>query len=282
LQIAAYPKQFWQSVKTDKGGIDVFLALGVVSEAAGGVADWAYAGRVGLGVRFGARTFSDFAIGFGSSIGAGASRGFKHFDFNAFAQGLEYSLNPYITRGLTGLNVRAGFKLKVGDVAELAEQLEKAPEGTALVFRQKVKLPSSRVSGKSVRLSPDVPLQQALHLGSYHERLIAFTKDEFFMNDAIDQGVRVSQLDVDDLEGVKGEIMALKGKFQFVGKLENFNANYRNTFLGNPWNLEVHVNETSIADEHLQTRGPKVHQYSWWRNNCQHHAYAVLQDLGLR
>ncbi len=44
LQIAAYPKQFWESVKTDKGGIDMFLVLGVVSEAAGGIADWAYAG----------------------------------------------------------------------------------------------------------------------------------------------------------------------------------------------------------------------------------------------
>jgi RHS repeat-associated protein len=282
LQIAAYPKQFWEAVKTDKGGIDVFLALGVASEAFGGIADSALAGMVGLGVRFGARSFSDLGIGIGSSIGAGASRGFKHFDFNSFGQGLEYSLNPFVTRGVTGLNVRSGFKLGVGDVASLADQLEKAPEGTALVFRQKTQI-SSTFASKKFRFSQENPLQQALHVGGYHERLIAFTKDEFFMNDAIDEGIRVSALDVDDLNGVKGEIMALKGKFEFVGKVEDFNAPYnRKAFLGNPWNVKVFKNETGYATKDLQTRDSKVRLYSAWRNNCQDHAYAVLEDLGLR
>jgi RHS repeat-associated protein len=281
LQIAAYPKQFWQAVKTDKGGIDVFLALGVASEGFGGIADSYLAGTFGLGLRFGARSFSDLGIGISSSIGAGASRGFKHFDFNSFAQGLEYSLNPLVTRGVTGLNVRAGFKFEAGAVAKLADQLEKAPAGTALVFRQKVNL-FSEVGGKPVKFSPDVPLQQALHLGSYHERLIAFTKDEFFMNDAIDKGIRVSELDVGDLKGVKGEIMALKGKFQFVGKIENFNADARKAFLGNPWNNTVVTNETSFMSSELLTRDAKRRWYNGLTNNCQHHAYAVLEDLGLR
>jgi RHS repeat-associated protein len=282
LQIAAYPKQFWESVKTDKGGIDVFLALGVASEVFGGIADSALAGTVGLGVRFGARSFSDLGIGIGSSIGAGASRGFKHFDFNSFAQGLEFSLNPYVTRAVTGLNVRSGFQFDVEGVAKLADQLEKAPEGTALVFRQKTQI-SSTFASKKFRFSQENPLQQALHVGGYHERLIAFTKDEFFMNDAIDEGIRVSALDVDDLNGVKAEIRALKGKFEFVGKVEGFNAPYnRKAFLGNPWNNTVLTNDTSFKSSELLTRDAKRRQYNGFTNNCQHHAYAVLEDLGLR
>jgi RHS repeat-associated protein len=284
LQIAAYPKQFWQAVKTDKGGIDVFLALGVASEAVGGIADYALAGTVGLGVRFGARTFSDLGIGIGSSIGAGASRGFKHFDYNAFAQGLEYSLHPFLARGVTGLNVRAGFQFGASDVARLADQLEKAPEGTALVFRQKGNVPSVAVGDYKINLSPDPPLLQALHLGSYHERLIAFTKDEFFMNDVVKEGLRVEKLSLDGLDEVKAKLSTLKGKFQFVGKLEDLGTsrNTQKAFFGNPWNVEILKNRSYIREQELPTRDFKVRQYGRWTNNCQHHAYAVLQDLGLR
>jgi RHS repeat-associated protein len=278
LEIAAYPKQFWNAVKTDKGGIDVFLALGVASEVVGGFGDFLTAGAVGLGVRFGARTFSDLAIGIASSIGAGASRGFKHFDLNAFAEGLESSLNPVITRGLTGFNVRSGFQLDVEDVTAFADQLDKVPENTALVFRQKI-----GINGRETGWQPDKPFQQAFHKGLYHERLIAFTKDEFFMNDAVNTGIRLSEVDVGDLAGVKSEILKLKGKFEFVGEVENFSAGSgRKAFLSNPHNVRVLRNETSIQSRNLRTRDSTIRQYSGWSNNCQHHAYAVLEDMGLR
>ena len=66
-------------------------------------------------------------------------------------------------------------------------------------------------------------------------------------------------------------------------EVKDFNKGYnRKAFLGNPWNVEVLKNETSLREQDLRTRDFKVRQYSWWRNNCQHHAYAVLEDMGLR
>jgi hypothetical protein len=103
------------------------------------------------------------------------------------------------------------------------------------------------------------------------------------MNDAVNTGIRLSEVDVGDLAGVKSEILKLKGKFEFVGEVENFSAGSgRKAFLSNPHNVRVLRNETSIQSRNLRTRDSTIRQYSGWSNNCQHHAYAVLEDMGLR
>jgi RHS repeat-associated protein len=283
LQILADPGSFWGAVKHNRDGIDIFLAAGIASEVGGGVVDFALAGVVRLGTRFAARTASDLTIGVSSSIGAGASRGFRHFDWNAFGQGLELSLNPLLTRGATGLNVRSGFQLSTEDLAAFADKLDKMPEATALVFRQKTDIEISVVSGAELKASLEPPLLQALHVGNYHERLIAFTKDEFFLNDAIGKGLRLSREDVDDLAGVKAAIMRQTGKFEFVGEVTDFiSRDKQKAFFANPWKVRVEKNESYIPVEELQTRVLKARKYGQFTNNCQHHAYAVLQDLGLR
>jgi RHS repeat-associated protein len=286
LQIAAYPKQFWNAVKTDKDGVDVFLALGIVSEGLGGYADFAYAGyAVRLGKRWGLRALSDFGIGASSSITAGASHGFGHFDWNAFGQGLEYTANPFLARGMTGFNVRTGFRLSGNDVADLVEQLRKAPNGTALVFRERTAIGNStstlfRGGGAGF----DKPFTQAAHLSFYHERLIAITKDDFFANEVGEKGVTVSQdrFGRENFNQMKNLVTTtFKGKYEFVGKVDHFyTTTSREEFLSNPFNVNVLENRTSF--DKLRTRGGSRATYSAFKNNCQHHAYAVLQEMGLR
>ncbi len=170
------PKQFWQSVKTDKGGIDVFLALGIVSEVAGGYGDAVLAGFTRLGIRYGARFLSDTVLGVSSSVVAGATSGSGHFDWNAFGQGLEYSANPFLMRGFTGFNVRSGFQFSATDAADLFEELRHAPDTTALVFRQRLGTGGSTNSLASLESSTgglvggnagfDKPFTQAVHLSA--------------------------------------------------------------------------------------------------------------------
>jgi RHS repeat-associated protein len=291
LQIAAYPKQFWNAVKTDRGGVDVFLALGVASEVAGGIADFAFAGFTRLAVRYWARFASDTGIGLGSSVTAGASRGFGHFDWNAFGQGLEYSANPFLVRGFTGFNVRTGFRLSGTKLGNVFEQLRDAPDDTALVFRQRLSTGGGTTSLASLERSTggllggnagfDKPFTQAFHLSVYHEQLVAITKDGIFTNEVTERGAAVGwqSFKGQSFDEAKASLSTrIKGKVEFVGRVDSFNA--RQQFLLNPFNHRVFRN--TVGNFPLITRGGVRTTYSLLRNNCQYHAYAVLEDMGLR
>ncbi len=296
LQILAYPKQFWQSVKTDKGGIDVFLALGIVSEVAGGYGDAVLAGFTRLGTRYGARFLSDTVLGVASSVTAGATSGSGHFDLKAFGQGLEYSANPFLMRGFTGFNVRSGFQFSATDAGDLFEQLRNAPDSTALVFRQRLGTGGSTNSLASLESSTgglvggnagfDKPFTQAFHLSLYHERLIAITKKGLLTNEAFSKGVSVGFRNFDGLsfDDVKARLMGelSGGKVELVRRVENFgggNTPAQQAFRSNPYNVREYRNATGRT---LRTRGGPPRTFKLFRNNCQYHAYAVLQDMGLR
>jgi RHS repeat-associated protein len=291
LQIAAYPKQFWQSVKTDKGGIDVFLALGIVSEVGGGYADAVLAGFTRLGVRYFSRLASDTILGVGGSVVAGATSGSGHFDWNAFGQGLEYSANPFLMRGFAGFNVRSGFQFSATDAGDLFEQLRHAPDDTALVFRQRLSTGGGTTSLASLESSTggllggnagfDKPFTQAFHLSVYHEQLVAITKDGIFTNEVTDRGAAVGwqSFKGQSFDEAKASLSTrIKGKVEFVGRVDSFNA--RQQFLLNPFNHRVFRN--TVGNFPLITRGGVRTTYSLLRNNCQYHAYAVLQDMGFR
>jgi RHS repeat-associated protein len=284
LEIAAYPKQFWQSIKTDKDGIDIFLALGVVSEIGGGIADSYIAGYgVSLGRRFLARAVSDVAIGVGGSVGQGADRGFKHFDWQTFTEGVELTAGSVVNRGINSTNVASSFQLSGEDVVKLAaRKLDAAPDHTALVFRQR----TAAFPGQFAQEAAEVhsPVLEALKLGYYHERLIAVTKDEILLNDATDEGVRLGVSKAQNFAGVAEKLAKYTshGKFEFVGAIDLSEDSIRAKFLGNQRNLPVDLNESGIENHELRRLTNKWSRYSPLTNNCQHHAYAVLQDLGLR
>jgi RHS repeat-associated protein len=283
LQIAAYPKQFWQSVKTDRDGIDVFLVLGVVSEVGGGIADSYLAGYgVSLGRRFLARTASDLTIGLSSSVAGGADRGFNHFNLETFTEGVELTAGAVVERGLNGTNVASSFQLSSEDVVQLAtKKLDAAPGNTALVFRQKVPIGLAGPRGEDLA-AVHSPVQEALNLGLYHERLVAVTKNEILLNDAGEEGVRLVVDKSQDFAGVAKKLAEYKGKFEFVGSIDLSEDLNRAKFLGNQRNLPVDINQSGVEDHLLRRLTNKWSRYSAFTNNCQTHAAAVLKDLGLR
>lgn len=133
LQILANPKDFWNAVKTNRSNIDVFLALGVATEAVGGYLD---AGLLRYGVSYGRRfvlrASLDVALGAGQSVAAAASRGFHHFDWNTFVQGMEYTASVVGYRGLTGFNVR-NAKAPSGPVPPVANNVGSAAEESSVL-----------------------------------------------------------------------------------------------------------------------------------------------------
>jgi hypothetical protein len=274
LQIAADPRGFWEAVRHDKAGMDVFLAVGVASEFVGGWAD-SYAVIQGIGIsmgkRFLARAASDMIIGFGQSVASGADHGFKHFDWDAFVSGAEMTIGTIgVWRGIGSLNIRSGYQLYGERVGALARNLEDEADGTAYVFRVKTKIPAA--------IRPRIsPLQEAAGWGIYHERLIAVTKSDFYATDFVEGGVarEYTRFGSSVQHGPADMLKQEQGKLEFVGKVKNFNSN---KFLSNPRMLGFR------SDDMLRGYGEPTNprEYHFRTNNCHDHAYAILQTLGLR
>jgi RHS repeat-associated protein len=281
LQIAAEPKAFWEGVKHDKGGIDIFLALGVVTEFASGVVDSEIVLRglaVSMQQRFLGRAALDAVLGFGQSIAAGGARGFKHFDWGSFTSGAEMTLGTIdLWRGVGSLNIRSGYGLTPERAAAFVDRrLEKEADDTALIFRVRVEnfgpyVPKVRVS----------PAQEWLGLGMYHEKLIAVTKDDFYATDLLTNpeeglGRRIPR---PGGPSRNQQLAGLEGRLEFVGKVEGFTAGGgKDLFLGNPRNLRLRPGDA------FKRPGPQANTraYNILTNNCHHHAFAILKSLGLR
>jgi RHS repeat-associated protein len=274
LQIAADPEGFWQAVKHNRAGMDVFLGVGVVSEFLGGVGDL-YAVTQGIGIsmarRFLARAASDMVIGFGQSVAAGADRGFKHFDWNAFVAGAEMTIGTIgIWRGVGSLNIRSGYRLSGLRAGAMARNLADEADGTAMVFRVKTKIPAP--------IRPRIsPLQEWAGWGGYHERLIAVTKSDFYATDFVDAGVarEYARFGSYSQHGPASMLEQEQGKLEYVGKVANFN---HNQFLANPRMLRFRSED--MLNGYGEPNNPK--EYGFATNNCHHHAFAILESLGLR
>ena len=97
LQIVANPAGFTNAIAHGTGGMDIFLAAGVMSGIGLGNAV-ALAGAESI---FAARLSLEGAIGVGQSVtAAAAGRGFRHFNWSTYAAGLEYTANPLLLEGL--------------------------------------------------------------------------------------------------------------------------------------------------------------------------------------
>jgi RHS repeat-associated protein len=270
LQILADPNGFWQAIKHNKDGMDYFLAAGIASNLA---LDWVGGalGPANVMRIFAARIASENTLGLGQSVTAGADRGFKHFNWNTFAAGAESTVGvSFETRMLGGVGYHR-FNLTGQQVSDMIEQLEGQPRETVFVFRRRLALPTDRselgiTAGPSQRFLrlpiQTSPIQESLHLGFYHEQLIAVGNNDFFSTEI-----------TGPVETVKARIrLATTQKmfsklntrdFEFVGTVENFDV--RRGFTQNPLNFPT-------------GRGPTP--YRLFTNNCQHHAAAVRAALG--
>jgi RHS repeat-associated protein len=282
LQIAADPKGFWEAVKHDKAGIDIFLAAGIAAEVFGGAIDASIAFR-GLAVsiqrRFLARAVSDAVLGLGQSVAAGADRGFKHFNWESLASGAEMTLGTIgVWRGVLSTNIWSGTRWTGGEAAQFAaRQFANEADDTALIFRQRTKL--------AVNFAKTSPVQEWLGLGNYHERLIAVTKSDFYATDLVSFPEEGVAREVRNYAGYQTgasleRLAGQEGRLEFVGKVRNFNApgEGRNLFLANPRMLRLRTGDKLIR---LGQPNP-INKYQVFINNCHDHAFAVLESLGLR
>jgi RHS repeat-associated protein len=281
LQILADPKGFWQQIKTDRDGIDVFLAVGIVSQ-------FAWMGAEGYGLSSFIRNASftkrvlgrlafDAALDIGQSVAVGADRGFSHFDKGAFWQNIELSVGTLGWDRLAGKGVNP-YTLKGEDVARHISELK--DDNPVLIFRE-----------RTGRYSPQLhtsPLQEWRNIGSYHERIVAVSKEFYASNELVyaDKGIgnfsRVHSNLRFAAEGTPIEDIMKKsgGRFQLVGTAKNFRMS---DFLQmNPRGILSEGEGLRRARMGNWTDVPKSAHYSKIFNNCQDHAAAVLQQLEIQ
>jgi len=270
LQILADPNGFWQAFKHDKDGIDIFLAAGIASNLA---LDWAggVLGPANVMRIFAARIGVEHALGLGQSVAAGADRGFKHFNWNTFVAGAESTVGVSFEARMLGGAGYHRFNLTGQQVSDMIEQLEGQPRETVFVFRRRLALPTDPrelniAAGPSQRILrlpiQTSPIQESLHLGFYHEQLIAVGNSDFFSTE-ITGPVETVQARI-RLATTQKIFSKLKTRdFEFVGAVDNFNV--KKGFTQNPLNFPTGGGPTP---------------YRLFTNNCQHHAAAVRAALG--
>ncbi len=298
LAIAANPEGFWNQVKHDKGGFDVFLAAGVAVEIAsvgaegfGLSATWR---NLGVGTRFGARVGIDSGLAIGQAVAAGAERGKGHFDWTSFGSTLELSAGMLgLSHGVLGVGYHP-FALTGDDVVARVEEMTDSSK--MLVFRERTQ---GYAPWRGINTSP---LAEWMNLGNYHERLIAVSSEEFRSNEIVtDQGstgssgtgtgssrgdalggIKRRYVDyatgdgASDLDTIQEAFAGRRGRYQFVGEIDRSQLN---RFASNPMS---YPNEALLDIPEARELNPRAAQYSMLRNNCHHHAAAVLRLLSLQ
>ena len=273
LEIAANPKGFWHQIKYDKAGIDVFLAAGVVAEAfgpIGGLVDPEFFQAISFNTRYGVRLATDVTLGIGQSVAAAATTGSGHFSWSTLGKGLESTGGAiFDVRLVAGTGYRR-FDLSGEDVARMALR-DDSLQGQTLIFRRQMRMPWTFRQGG--------PIQEALHLGVYHEQIVAVSDEGVFTTEVFsNKGIRTNSVyffpnRVTREDFFRTTIGKIKDKFEFVGKTTNFDplAGFSTT------------NPRSIAFEEDIAEGTKrAPGYNLFTNNCQHHAYWVREALGVR
>ncbi len=300
LELAAHPSSFWRQVKSDKDGIDIFLAAGVALELAGPVADFVapvWVNSLSLRTRFTVRLITDAVIGFGqSSTQAGLLHGVKHFDWHTFAQGSEYTFGGIAwTRLTAGIGYRP-FGLKTAKFTDFV-RAQDLQNGEALVFREiKPGGSSSNVARSSTGaarfsikagspslaggLSWTSPWQEAVHLNLIHERLIVVTQDSHVYYSEFHGGF-VSGYQ-GDLKAFVSRARAQDSRFEFVGRKANFNAGQFANMNPREFLTPTQATEYKKALAENRQYNRTFRKYNRYTNNCQHHVSAVIDQLGVR
>jgi RHS repeat-associated protein len=276
LQIAAYPKEFWENIKHDRNGIDIFLAAGIATEGLSigleRIGLSAIIRNVGYKVRFGLRIGIDLGLGVGQAVAAGASRGVHHFNWDSFAQNLELAAG-----GLVYSHVLVGYgfnpyALRSGDVLD---RLRKADNDTVLIFRE-------RTQGNSLKTFTS-PAMEALGIGRYHERIIAITNDYSVSTELGLPREGYGWVKTSKVEGVSRVQSFLRrdraARYQFVGKVSRDSFSPAAFTRLNPRGLLSGAEFQQRLIDDNWSLSPQTAKYKRWTNNCHAHATGVLNML---
>ena len=294
LALMADPKAFWHAIEHNTANIDVFLSLGIASEFLGGIAD-SYAVRDVVartrGKRYLWRTLSDLGIGVGQSVSAGARRGWRHFDWKSFDQGMELLGGANLFwRGLYGINVRSGFRTR-SSTADLVEEFGKSSPANhdALIFRDRSKVPGGGLGRRILNNLPipkDAPLLELAGLGAYHDGLVAVEfeatpfgdTESVYSSNAEASGIERHFTAPRSVDSIVQAFRTVRRTYELVGRVSNFDPQ---TFFDNPLQMGLAPNDVvpPIGGPYAGGGGTG---YSWYNNNCHAHATYVLKGMGLR
>jgi RHS repeat-associated protein len=300
LELAANPRGFWKQFLDVKSGVSFFLAAGIAAELTGPIGDalapeWINA--LSINRRFALRLGTDAFIGFGqSATAAGLLHGLKHFNWNTFAQGSEYTLGGiFWARMVAGLGYRP-FGLK-SDSLHLFLRANWPEEGEALIFRDYAKggeaTGNIRESSASIGragvnagsewsgtgLNWTSPLQEGLNLGLYHERVVAVTnRGEVFISE-FQRGFVTMR---GDITSYIQHVSAENRRLELVGRKPGFNRWEFMRLNPRKFLTEFQFAEYKQAMENGEVYDREFRKYNRRTNNCHHHSAAVIRALGVQ
>jgi RHS repeat-associated protein len=265
LQVVANPRAFWQGIKTDKDGIDIFLAASVVTTVGWDLAA-TYSETLSASQIYVYRSITNLTIGTGGVVASAADRGFKHFNWTTLTNGLEGVAGAYFDYTLGGAGYNHRYNLEADRVRGISQALRNNADedGDIVILRRRVR---TKVLG--VPLPKNVgPLQENAGLGLYHEQLIAITRDHIFTTEVLGGEVVTQTLThtSDNLEGILG---GASGKdFALAGRIDGSESTTAvDGFDFNPLNLRSSHNPEGAT------------RYSYFRNDSSLHVKAILKDL---
>lgn len=284
-EIAANPKGFWESVKHDRGGIDVFLAVGIATEFASiGLESFGWSETIrtlNVTQRIWGRRLFDLSLGTAQAVTAGAEHGFKHFSLLSASASLELSFGALgWSHYVSGVGYHP-YTQKGVDLIDAVNRLAQEDDGGALVFRERDPMYASGSSGVAsgsanatgIAVAHASPLGEYLNVGIYHEAVLVVTRDGIYRNElGIDSsGIYGQRFTKDYHSDEIGDMLRNraggKARYQLVGRLENFRP--RDIMQANP--LSLYVKGHPITQD--------TFVYGSFKNNCHLHASAVIQSL---
>ena len=278
LEILAHPGSFWRQVEHDPIG-DAFLGASI----AFGI------GFAVSGATLAVREFTQTGIGLLQSTSSGfddfqrGSKDLRHFDGNAFVEGLENAVGVSSLHGIGGARYDP-FSLSIQDAERLRANLG---DGQAIIFRVR-----DRTGWPGTHTSP---LLESANLGLYHSMLVAITKDDTMVTELADnsrggtifthfeRGEDVATTIRNMREKWGGRFSSGNFTFQRALDVESFGAAELRKFNANPLGIEMVGFGRSIR---TAVNDPEVEgwhsRYNLLFRNCHTHEQAVLRLIRQR
>jgi hypothetical protein len=267
LSIIADPKAFWQSVRTDKDGVDLFMVLSAASGEGFEMLSEMYPTR-SVSIFWG-RVGTSATLSLAIATTAGADRGFRHFSWSGFRNGLEGGLGNVFDFNIVGGQGYNRFNLTGKELADGMALLRDEPEGQAFIFRRATPQQGLFEDDIPVHTSP---IKEWLRIGSYHEQLVAVTADGLYLTELADEGTRMVRLQADP-QTLRPMLEQLNhGQFELVGLTDRFD----------PDAADIADIGARVSREQSNVRWRVPRTWRGLANASQRHAALVLQSLGMR
>lgn len=270
IQMLGLLPSFWHHPTVRKGVEFGFLSASIVAEVGGETRafDERFASP---GRAFGARIGIDMVLG-ASQTAAQSVHG-RRVDVPALVEGIETTAAGILWgRGVAGIGYRP-YNLTADDV-QLAALNHLGAHDDLLIFRARIGIFNS--GGRELAFVHTSPLLEQLHLGMYHERLIAFGRDAILRTDLTVDEDGFARIATSELKDLPADY-----EYRYAGRIRQPSEADIRTFQSSPLGVPMRARAGSVVSLDAQAEELDRERYSMWRRNCQMHAAAVRRELGL-